>query len=179
MKNTFAPRCFALLAALGLANVATADVAGYTMTVWTDAAHGSKVVSGHYAKAIERLTRSPKRFSNDYEGQTNLCVAYAKTGELEKAVASCDQAIAVIEDGMLDIADSRFVPRYAEKQKSIALAIALSNRGVLYVAQGRYEQASDDFRNAADLDTKVTAAAVNLARFKADNAISTPQIAAR
>ncbi|MEM1174111.1 MAG: hypothetical protein AAGA33_03410 [Pseudomonadota bacterium] len=177
MNNRFASRCILLLAALGVANVATADVAGYTMTVWTDAAHGGRVLSGDYTRAIEKLTRSTTRLSKDYEGQTNLCVAYAKSGELEKAIASCDQAVAMIEKGLLDIADSRFVPRFAEKQKAVALAIALTNRGVLRMAQGELEQAGADFRTAAELDTEVPAAAINLARFEASQAISSPQIA--
>ncbi|MEM6512607.1 MAG: tetratricopeptide repeat protein [Pseudomonadota bacterium] len=176
MKTSTAFRCIALFAALGAANVAAAEAPGYTMTVWMDSAYGGQVVSGRYARAIDRLTHSPARYANSAEGQTNLCVAYAKTGELDKAIASCERAVAVLEDSKYG-QDRRRLTR-VERQVSTALAIALSNRGVLRVANGQYELASNDFRSAAELDTDVAAAATNLERFEARQS-DTPQIAAR
>ncbi len=168
MKNVrkIALRSAAVLAASLAVNAANADAPVYTMTVFTDAAHGSKVVTGNYEKAIDRLEGAETRYADSVEGQTNLCVAYLKSGELDKASMACSTAVDVIEnDQRLKLA-SNLIPGYQRRKLETELAIALSNRGVMHAVQGDRELAEADFRRAADLEAKVKAPEINLARLQ-------------
>ncbi len=156
----------AATAALLGAGVSHADAPSFTMTVFEDAAHGSKVVAGRYDSAIERLTRAPVRFGNDVEGLTNLCVAYTKSGKLDKAVDACESAVTLLEASDRELPTKANARGYAQRQYATELAIALSNRGVLRVAQGQEELAAKDFEKAAELEAGVSAPAINLARLE-------------
>ncbi len=166
MSIRLALRNAAALAALLGASVSHADAPSFTMTVFEDAAHGSKVVAGRYDTAIERLTRAPVRFGNDVEGLTNLCVAYTKSGKLDEAVVACETAVTLLEAKNRKLPANNKARGYAQRQYATELAIALSNRGVLRVAQGEEELAAKDFERAAELQTGVSAPAINLARLE-------------
>lgn len=134
----------------------------YTMTVIVDAAHGSKVAAGKYESAIESITTA-KRSGDAYSKQTNLCVAYTKTGALDKATAACEAALAI----MLDDRKSRATdipPARAGKLDRVYLALALSNLGVLQVAKGSTDVARARFLQAVELGTELPAPKINLAR---------------
>ena len=136
----------ALLAAAPLAAEET-DPA-YTMMVIIDAAHGSKVTAGKYERAIEKIT-ARKSSRDPYSRQTNLCVAYTKTGELDKATRACEAALALTRDGKID---------------RMYRAVALSNLGVLHAAKGSQDIARRTFLEALDLDSGLSAPKINLAR---------------
>ena len=134
----------------------------YTMTVIIDAAHGGKVAAGKYDRAIERINAS-KSNRDPYSKQTNLCVAYTKTGELDKATEACEAALAI----MLDSRKSRRSypgSAGAERSDRVYLALALSNLGVLHAAKGSSEIARQSFQRALELDTGLSAPRINLAR---------------
>ena len=134
----------------------------YTMTVIVDAAHGSKVAAGKYERAIEKITAA-KRGSDTYSKQTNLCVAYTKTGALDRATTACEAALAI----MLDARKPRstyLAPAQAEKLDRVYLALALSNLGVLQAAKGSTDMARARFLEAVELDTELPAPKINLAR---------------
>jgi tetratricopeptide (TPR) repeat protein len=134
----------------------------YTMTVIADAAHGSKIVAGKYRRAIEKINGG-KRETDSYAKQTNLCVAYTKTGELDKATAACEAALAAV----LDNRHSRRSYPGSSRAGSVDrfyLALALSNLGVLQAAKGSPDIARQTFREALELDTGLSAPKVNLDR---------------
>lgn len=150
----------ALVASLAIAGPLAADEAdpAYTMTVIVDAAHGSTVAAGKYERAIEKIT-ARENTRDAYSRQTNLCVAYTKTGALEKATAACEAARALIlEGGKLRGAAS------FEKHDRMYLALALSNLGVLHAAKGSTDIARRYFREAVALETGLSAPKINLAR---------------
>ena len=120
----------------------------YTMTVIIDAAHGGKVAAGKYERAIEKIT-ARKNSRDPYSRQTNLCVAYTKTGELDKATRACEAALAITRDGKID---------------RMFRAVALSNLGVLHAAKGSQDIARRTFREALELDSGLSAPKTNLAR---------------
>ena len=140
----------ALLASLFAAAPLAAEETdpAYTMTVIIDAAHGSKVAAGKYQRAIEKITAS-KSTRDPYSQQTNLCVAYTKTGELDKATRACETALAITDNGKVD---------------RVYRAVALSNLGVLHAAKGSQDIARRTFREALDLDSGLSAPKINLAR---------------
>ncbi len=140
----------------------------YTMTVIVDAAHGTKVAAGNYERAIEKITAA-KRSRDAYSKQTNLCVAYTKTGALEKATAACEAALAIMLDGR-EPRSAYFAT--AEQADRVYLALALSNLGVLQAAKGSTDEARATFLRAVELDTDLSAPKINLARVAKDNAPS-------
>ena len=152
-------RPFALVATLVVAGPLSAQEADpvYTMTVIVDAAHGSKVAAGEYERAIEKIT-ARKTTRDLYSRQTNLCVAYTKTGALDKATAACEAALKLM--------------RGSDRTDRIYLALALSNMGVLQAAKGSAENARKSFRQALELDTGLSAPKINLARLAKSHAPS-------
>ncbi|HSN51798.1 MAG TPA: hypothetical protein VLS87_04655 [Woeseiaceae bacterium] len=149
-----------LVAAAPLAAAEADEV--YTMTVIIDAAHGGKVAAGKYERAIEKITAT-KRSRDAYSKQTNLCVAYTKTGALERATAACEAALAIMLDGHKS-RSAYFVPAQAEHAERVYLALALSNLGVLQAAKGSTDKARKTFLEAVELDTDLSAPKINLAR---------------
>lgn len=157
-------RPLAMLAALIACAPVSAGEAdpAYTMTVIVDTAHGTEVVAGDYERAIEKITAS-KRTRDAYSKQTNLCVAYTKMGELDKATEACEAALAIMQDGRKSRTSGRGVAR-SERMERVFLALALSNLGVVHAARGSEDTARRTFREAVELDTGLSAPKINLAR---------------
>lgn len=157
-------RLLALVASLATAGPLAADEAdpAYTMTVIVDAAHGSKVAAGNYERAIAKITAA-KGNRDAYSKQTNLCVAYTKTGALEKATAACESALAIMLGGE-KTRSSSLGGASSQKLDRVYLALALSNLGVLHAAKGSTDIARRTFREAVELDTGLPAPRINLAR---------------
>jgi Flp pilus assembly protein TadD len=160
-----------LIAALAAALVAGAAVAAerqpaFTMTVIHDAYFGKKVISGDYRTAIERIR--PKRDDSpaSFEAHTNLCVAYVKAGEVDRAGPACNAAVEAAR-AQAERA-SKFAPSYGEENWREYEAVALSNRGVLHAVAGRIELARLDFSEAIQLRTSIDAPGSNLARLADD-----------
>lgn len=128
------------------------DAARYTMTVFQDTSSGRKVVGGEYASAIEEINSAGKRMKSKFASLTSLCVAYTKSGKLEKAAEYCDAAIARVEK------------RKRAKSYERDLAVALANRGVLHAVAGDNQLARQDFEQALLMRTDLAAPAINLAR---------------
>lgn len=134
----------------------------YTMMVIIDAAHGGKVAAGKYERAIEKITAT-KSARDPYSRHTNLCVAYTKTGELDKATEACEAALAITlgskkpRSGYLGSAQF-------ERNERMYRALALSNLGVLHAAKGSPEIARNTFRKALELESGLSAPRINLAR---------------
>ncbi len=126
----------------------------YTMTVVQDKAYGYAVTRGKYENAIRKITNNGNRSRGRFADQVNLCVAYAKTVDMEKAGAACDKALS-------DVRDRR--PKKSASSDGTAihayrhdLAIALSNRGVLRAVAGEVELAREDFVAAIELRGRVS-----------------------
>lgn len=163
--------CLALLALGASGSVfAESNDPRYTMTVIRDAAQGASVVSGNYQKAIARITN--RRVTPDpFAESTNLCVAYAKIGEIDKADAACDTALAIVQDPNW-AHRSGVLTGHGEKTRRKYLALALSNRGVLHAIRGDESSAERNFDEAMQLDRKNDVPRVNLARLEAGAPVS-------
>jgi tetratricopeptide (TPR) repeat protein len=136
----------------------------YTMTVIVDAAHGGKVAAGNYERAIAKITAG-KSTRNAYAKQTNLCVAYTKTGALDDATEACEEALAKVRER----ADKRGVLAGTTQSANVDrmyLALALSNLGVLHAARGSTDIARKNFREALALHSGLSAPKINLARLE-------------
>lgn len=156
-KHTYAAIVALLLAATVSTTVVamSAEVRPLTMAVIIDSAHGKKVTSGHYEQAIDRLTRQGAGRGSRFEAHVNLCVAYVKTSEIQKASNACDAAIAKVKER------EHLAIRHRADRSEVAvayksdLALALSNRGVLKAATGDSDLARKDFLDAMQLETRL------------------------
>lgn len=152
-----------LLTAIGtLPGAASAHDLAYRMTTIIDSAHGREVVAGQYDLAIEKIAAS-RTDGDAFFASTNLCVAYAKSGDMDDAIAACDAAVRHAATVSVDMyGDLSRASRARLRNKYQALA--LSNRGVLYAINGEFARAREDFTQALKAKSYRQAARVNLAR---------------
>lgn len=160
-KRKFSSAAAVLLAAFSLspALAQEPEATPFTMGVIQNDAFGAKVSSGKYEQAIDRITRRGSRSPQGFAEQNNLCVAYAKTRAIDKAMTACDAAITRAEEQASRLA------KYGRSPEARAyrtdLALALSNRGVLMAATGRHEIAEQHFQKAIELNTSIRKLVVN------------------
>lgn len=168
-------RKFAALAVLVLSATLSTQAAGhddapaepFQMAVIIDDAYGRTVASGNYGTAIEKITAGSRKSNDDFSEQVNLCVAYAKSREIEKARTACDAAITYMSAQERRASDSNNRRKPALRVYRSNLAVALSNRGVLLAIAGDTELARRDFITAMAFDTRHSRfAASNLARLE-------------
>lgn len=145
----------------------------YTLTAIEDISYGEAVVAGDYDTAIEGILSSAKVARGGFEAQTNLCVAYTRSGEFEKADASCNAALAALKKRYRTSTATGTAPFYSRRTHEKYLALALSNRGVLRVVSGEPDRAREDFEKAANLKFGLDVVDVNLARLEAGDSGNT------
>lgn len=149
-----------LAAILGIATMSVPALAHedraqpFTMGVIIGQAEGSKVRAGKYEQAIERITRSGRRVPTRFADNVNLCVAYTKTHDLEKASESCEAAIAEVKGQENRVSRIKSDRNHEVLAYRADLALALSNRGVLRAATGDTKRARMDFLAAIKLQTR-------------------------
>ena len=134
--------------------------ANYEMAFFTDSAEGSKILSGSYQKAIDKITQ--KIHGDDsLHVKTNLCVAYTKAGDIAAAEAACDAAV-VAAKSFRKVRRSGFAVETSSQVRSRYMAIALSNRGVLNAVKGNFAAARADFDAALAQQARVSSVHANL-----------------
>lgn len=126
----------------------------YTMTVIENEAYGNRVTAGRYEQAIDKITRGGGQGKDRFADQVNLCVAYTKTKDIESANLACNAALAGLKKREGRATRSKKGPLYGEYKKD--LAVALSNRGVLFAVSGDAERAQESFAAAIELQTSVS-----------------------
>lgn len=136
----------------------------FVMTVYSDLAHGSAILDGEFDAVVDKLAGRSGSGSRDLVNQVNLCVAYTKTKQLEKATAACDSAIAISVREARRLARTEPFGRRTTLIADTDRAIALTNRGVLYAIAGKPEKARVMFEMAMLLESKEESASTNLAR---------------
>ncbi len=148
----------AIAASLAIASPAVAHdpKLAFEMTVIQDAAYGSRVMAGKLADAISKISAATIRPSGRFFAETNLCVAYTKSGDFDSAERACDEAIALAS--MQGSSTSDYRSRIARRYE----ALALSNRGVLSALSGNGDSARRDFRDALELESGLSAPRRNL-----------------
>ncbi len=139
----------------------------YTLTAIEDVSYGEAIVAGNYDAAIEGILSSAKVARGGFEAQTNLCVAYTRSGEFDKADASCDAALVALKKRYRTSTVAGNIPFYSRRTHEKYLALALSNRGVLRVVSGEPDLARADFERAADLKFGLDVVDTNLAKLEA------------
>lgn len=116
--------------------------ANYEMAFFADSAQGSKILSGNYKKAIEKIAAKVHGHAS-LHAKTNLCVAYTKAGDIAAAEAACDAAVAAAKTFRKSGSGLAF--ETSSQMRARFTAIALSNRGVLKAVKGDLAAARADF----------------------------------
>ncbi len=157
-------RAFGLTCALllGFSMPVTAEetaAATYTMAVIKNEAYGRQVTAGKYDQAIEKITRGGVRAKDRFANHVNLCVAYTKTKDIESANLSCNAALAGLKKQEDRSTRSKKSAVYGAYERDLALA--LSNRGVLFAVSGDTKRARESFAAAIELQTGLSHLAKN------------------
>jgi Flp pilus assembly protein TadD len=134
-----------------------ANGAQYQLSAVIDQAQGEAVLSGNYEKAIAKLSGRGQRF----EASTNLCVAYALSGDLQAADSACTTAIAISKRNV------RHAGPASVRDQLRDFAVALSNQGVVMALRGDMHGAQRYFTEAVELQAGVPQASNNLSRLNA------------
>lgn len=136
----------------------------FTMTVISNEKFSQKVLNGDYEAAIEKISGASERAVDSFSAQTNLCVAYTKVGELDRAAGPCNMAVQIVREKRNSRPRMQRSNPHVDAADRSDLAIALSNRGVLRAARGEHQLALADFEASLDLDAGLSAPGINLAR---------------
>lgn len=137
----------------------------YTMAVIKNEAYGRRVTAGNYEQAIDKITRGGTHVRDRFADHVNLCVAYTKTKDIENADLACNAALAGIRKQEDRATRSKKGPLYGAYKRD--LAVALSNRGVLFAVSGDAARAKECFAAAIELQTDLSRIArSNLARLE-------------
>jgi len=154
---------FAAIIASFLTSAAHAETrtSPFEMMVVSDSSHGKTVLSGSYDSAIQKLSTAK---TADFAKYTNLCVAYTKSKNLERATEACQGAVSLAEEKALRKVSKRRQSDLEHRNTQRNYAMALSNRGVLSAVMGDLDQAERDFTAAMELKTRNKRVKNNLAR---------------
>jgi hypothetical protein len=157
-------RSQALGAAIALAlasGTALADGAHrFVFTAYTDAAGGTEVIAGRYRAALQELRSQFDTMDLDPAAtNTNLCVAYSMTLQMQRARATCDAAVHEANERSLS------VPGWLGTVKSgdEDLALAYSNRAVMHWMEHEESAARKDLAEAQALAPRADFVARNVA----------------
>lgn len=172
MKPELRKHASKLALALGLLGSLTAHAAepppqGYVMIVYSDLSHGKKIMRGAPEEVIARLSRRIDGPKSGVADQINLCVAYAKTKQIDLATTHCDAAVAESSRAANRGRSSNMFGRQEARAALTDRAIALSNRGVLHALLGESDKATLLFEMAMSFEATEEYAQNNLARLEA------------
>lgn len=133
----------------------------YTMSVIENHSEARDVLRGEYSRVTESRDTSTTFVGNSFSMQTNLCVAYTKTGEFDSAKAACETAVELTRKSLRRSRHQQSIS-YSQRSYRRDLALALSNRGVLRVFSGEAEMAQQDFIEANRLKSGLSQPSTNL-----------------
>jgi hypothetical protein len=162
-------RSRALGAGVALALMSGTALAGgahrFVFTAFSDAAGGADVVAGRYRAALEELKDRPQAMALESSSiNTNRCVAYSMTLQLQRARAACDAAVRAAEEQRVLPSARWSVTRASEDDESTAVAYA--NRAVLHWMLHDETAARADLAKAQQLWPHAGFVARNLAALK-------------
>jgi hypothetical protein len=129
----------------------------YEMAFFSDSAQGTTILSGKYDQAIEKINTKVDA-GRDLHMNTNLCVAYTKSGNIEEAVVAAKTFRKVRRSELSYETPAQARARY--------MAITLSNRGVLNAVKGDLNAARADFDAALAQQARVSSVRTNIEKLK-------------
>ena len=134
------------------------ETSKFVMTAYTNGAGGKSLVLGDFPAAVSQVQRG--RSTSDVATlDTNKCVAYTMTAQLEAAQSLCDAAVASAKRDLNTATSSMLWER---PQLSEYLAVAYSNRAVLHWLSSDAVAAARDLADAVALSPQAEFVARNI-----------------
>ena len=147
----------AVAAAVLAGSAAYADEVGhFELTAFSNGTAGAALTSGDYNTALGQLQHG-HALTNETTN-TNRCVAYVVTRQVESARIACDAAV---REAQQDIASMPVSMSWARSDYRDYLAVAYSNRAVLNWILNDTRAAQSDLKKAASVSPKATFVARN------------------
>jgi hypothetical protein len=146
-----------------------ADAAhNFQLTAFSNTASGASLVKGDYNLAVEQLAKDARSLSSD-SLDTNRCVAYAVTHDLQKARAACDAAV---RDAQRQLVSLSATELWARSEYRDYLAVAYANRAVVAWISNDAAAAQADLKKAAAVAPKADFVVRNLSALQSHNAVA-------
>jgi tetratricopeptide (TPR) repeat protein len=160
----------ALAAALlaGSAAHAANEPRTFELTAFSNGTAGAALASGDYDTAIRNLSTHANALESGTKN-TNRCVAYTVTHQIEAARAACDAAVREAQQEISTLPISMF---WARSDYRNYLALAYSNRAVLYWMSNDTAAAQSDLKKAAAVAPKATFVARNLTALQSHGTVA-------
>ncbi len=144
----------------GSAVHAAEQTSKFVMTVYTNGAGGPSLVMGDFGAAVSQVQHGRAARATDVATlNTNKCVAYTMTAQLETAQTLCDAAVI---SARRDLSSAASATLWERPQLTEYLAIAYSNRAVLHWLSSDAVAAARDLAEAVALSPHAEFVARNI-----------------
>lgn len=130
----------------------------FELTAFSNVAAGTELAAGNYSSAVQQIDSHARALDSD-SLNTNRCVAYVVTRQLQAAHVACDAAV---RDAQQAIATLPMSLSYARSEYRSYLALAYSNRAVLNWLSNDSAAAQADLKKAKAVAPKARFVARNL-----------------
>lgn len=138
---------------------ATETAAPLVLTAYSNGVGGEALVDQRYDEALADIRRNKPQTSLAHSAKANnLCVALTATRQLTEAKAACTAALSAAKYSKLS--EARFTGGLSDNSE---IAVAYSNRAVVYVLSRDMASAKADLERARTLAPKAEFVARNLA----------------
>ena len=160
----------AFAAALLAGSSAYAADAAHTfeLTAFSNTVAGASLVKGDYNLAVQQLSIDAHSLASD-SVNTNRCVAFAVTRDLQKAHDACDAAVRDAQRRLVSLSATEL---WARSQYRDYLALAYSNRAVVAWMSNDTAGAQADLKKAAAVAPKADFVARNMSALQSHNAVA-------
>ncbi|MDB6014778.1 MAG: hypothetical protein JWL65_7028 [Gammaproteobacteria bacterium] len=165
----------ALAAALlaGSAAHAADEPRTFELTAFSNGTGGSALVSGDYNGAVRALSTHVNGLNTD-SVNTNRCVAYVVTRQVEAARIACNEAV---RDAQLQIASLPISMSFERTDYRDYLALAYSNRAVFNWMSNDTAAAQSDLKKAAAAAPKAEFVARNVTALQSHSTVAQVSVA--
>ena len=165
----------ALAAALlaGSAAHAADEPRTFELTAFSNGKGGTALVSGDYTSAVRVLSTNVNGLDSD-TANTNRCVAYVVTRQIEAARIACNEAV---RDAQQQISSMPISMSFARSDYRDYLALAYSNRAVFNWMSNDTAAAQSDLKKAATVAPKAEFVARNMTALQSHSTVAQVSVA--
>jgi len=165
----------ALAAALlaGSAAHAADEPRTFELTAFSNGKGGTALVSGDYNSAVRALSTHVNGLDAD-SVNTNRCVAYVVTRQIEAARIACNEAV---RDAQQQISSMPISMSFARSDYRDYLALAYSNRAVFNWMSNDTAAAQSDLKKAAAVAPKAEFVARNVTALQSHSTVAQVSVA--
>jgi hypothetical protein len=158
----------AALLAGSAAHAADDSPRSFALTAFSNGAAGPALLGGDYNTAVRELSANVHTLEAD-SLNTNRCVAYSMTRQLQAARSACDAAVHEAQEAISTLPVSM---AWARGEYRDYLALAYSNRAVLNWLSNDSAAAQADLKKAASVAPKADFVARNMTALQSHSTVA-------